>query len=80
MDFISLLESKKNSFREINKYDFNPKYCEQHNLVWNKLLRLSTRKNQKFFFSREKFFFWLVCRRRQVSFVLSLYSIQSAVG
>jgi len=51
MDFISLLESKKNSIQEKNKYDFNPEYCEQHNLVWNKLLRLSTRRNQKFFFS-----------------------------
>lgn len=51
MDFISLLESKKDFIQEINKYDFNPKYCEQHNLVWNKLLRLSTRRNQKFFFS-----------------------------
>lgn len=51
MDFISLLGSKKNSIQEINKYDFNPKYCEQHNLIWNKLLRLSTRRNQKFFFS-----------------------------
>lgn len=50
MNFLSLLSNREDREQDISKFDFHPNYCQESNLVWNLLLRLTIGSNNNYFF------------------------------